>query len=598
MLAHGWRCLAVVALLAGLGRADAAAPAPEQLLPSSTTEFVSISDMTRLSVDWKKTGIAQLMHDPLMKPFRDQLAPNNKGFNFLFDTIGVSAENIKAACGGDLAWGVVLVNPNKVSHVLTMDLTGRGDQMQPLFKEMNDNLLKQGARWEQRTIDGANAWVFDLPNNIQITYAYKNSMLIITDHIPTLQGMLQRWAGAANDSLANVRAYQEVRRRSEAQSGENPLIRWYFEPTARMQAQMVYNPHLRKKKGDDVVAVLRKEGLDGVRGVGGAMTFSANGADVLVRAAAYAPQPFRGAMRMAKLPNEAPLVPDAWVPGDLSAYATVSLDLTNAFNCFDTLFERLASEPPGTYKEIMDSLHDDKDGPRVDIAKEIFGQLENRVVFMNDAPKPYNATCERFLFAVPLRRTAISEKILTAALHRCLDTDPRIHQRAFQGITFFEFASKPRKTKNGQVQGGVMPNLSIAIAKGYLFICTHSSLLEKILTSTTENDLAQNAEYQRLMHEMARLGMGPSCARSFIRLDVGVEPTYELMRNNQLDQANSIYSLGLRSVMKADWKNGRLRADASKLPPFESIKKYIGLAGVSATTDIDGWRILGVVLKK
>ena len=301
---------------------------------------------------------------------------------------------------------------------------------------------------------------------------------------------------------------------------------------------------------------------------------------------------------MAKLPNEAPIVPDAWVPADLSAYATVSLDLTNAFYSFDTLFERLAAEPPGTYKEIMDSLRDDKDGPRVDLAKDIFGQLQNRVVIMNDATKPYCSTCERFLFAVPTRGVQ-AQKILEVAVRKCLETDRRIKMRDFHGITFYEFSAKARKSKNGQVQGGIMPNLTIAVANGYLFITTHSSLLEKILTQpNTNNNLAQAADYQHLMHEMARLGMGPSCARSFLRLDVGVEPTYELMRNNQLDQANSLYSLGLRSVMKADWKNGRLRADASKLPPFESIKKYVGLAGISASTDIDGWRVLGVVLKK
>jgi hypothetical protein len=275
----------------------------------------------------------------------------------------------------------------------------------------------------------------------------------------------------------------------------------------------------------------------------------------------------------------------------------VSLDLTNAFHCFDTLFERLTAEPPGTYKEVMDSLRDDKDGPRVDIAKEIFGQLQNRVVFMNDATKPYGPSCERFLFAVPTRGPQ-AQKILENGVKKCLATDRRIKMREFQGITFYEFSAKPRKGKDGKVQGGIMPNLTIAVAKGYVFITTHSSLLEKILTQPNANGLAQTSDYQRLMHEMARLGMGPSCARSFLRLDVGVEPTYELMRNNELDKANSIYSLGLRSVMKADWQNGRLRADASKLPPFESIKKYVGHAGISVSTDIDGWHVLGVVLPK
>lgn len=552
--------------------------------------------MTRLGVDWQKTQIAQLMRDPAMKPFREQLAPNNKGFNFLFDTIGVSAEAIKMACAGDLAWAVVLASPTKVAHVLTMDITNRDVGLQKLFNEMGNNLVKQGGQWKKTELEGFDGIVFTLPKNIQLIYGIKGNLLIVADHQPTVEGMLKRWNPASNDNLANVQAYREIRRRSTPLEGERPLIRWYFEPIARMEAQAIYYPQL--KKGDNLVGALRQEGLGGIKGVGGTMTFSTNGTDVLVRGAAYAPQPFLGALRMAKLPNETPIDPEPWVPAALSGGITFNIDLVNAFYTFDTLFERLAREPPGTYKEIMDSLKTDPNGPEVDIARDILGQLQNRITMINDATKPFDEKSERFLVGIPAR-SAEAEKILAKAVDKCLRPDPRVKVRDFQGYVFFEYTAKPRRANaGGGKQGAVLPNLTITVAKGNVFISTNAALLEKVLTKPDGDWLGKCEDYNHLVKELQRLGMGPASSRSFLRLDVGAEATYEMMRKNQIDKSNSIYALGLKNVMKSDVDSGKLRADGAKLPAYNCINKYLGLAGTCTMTDYDGWRFIGVVIKK
>ena len=136
--------LGALALLALCGTARAAVPSPEQLLPASTTEFVAISDLVRMEQSWAQTQIARLLADPAMKPFLDEVFPTTKGSNYLLETIGTSWDTVRNAAGGDLGWGVVLVNDKQVAHVLTLDMTGREAGSKALFNEIGLKLQSQG----------------------------------------------------------------------------------------------------------------------------------------------------------------------------------------------------------------------------------------------------------------------------------------------------------------------------------------------------------------------------------------------------------------------------------------------------------------------
>ena len=593
--AWGRACLPAAVLLVMLGAAGAAPPTPEQLFPATTTEFVAITDPTRMAADWQQTQFAQLMRDPAMRPFLSELGQTTKGFNFLLDTIGADFELVKAAAGGDLGWAVVLAAPDRVAHVLTLDMTGHTAGAQKLLTEMSKKLGEKGGRGSQRTIDGMTAVVVDLPLNRQIVYGVKDTLLVITDDLGTLQGMLQRWAGAATNSLANVPSFQLVMRRSRPLPGESALIRFYMEPVARMEATMIYFPEMKKVKGDNLCQSLRREGIDGIKGVGGVVAFQSNGTDMLVRMAAHAPQPFRAALRLAKLPNEAPINPDAWVPADLSAYATFGFDMLNAYDCFGPLFERLADEPAGTFAEIMRRVKEDKDGPQVDVRQEIMAQLQNRVTLINDATRPIGEKSERFLIAVPAR-SAAAEQVLVQSMRKCFEADRRFKNREVNGVQVWEFQARGKKGKDGKHEP-TAGSTTIAVARGQLFISTHGSLVERVLAGNEPN-LGQAADYQHFMRELTRLGMGPSSMRSFLRLDVGVEATYEMMRQSKLDRADSVYALGLLKLLKADEAGKKMKADVSKLPSYDHVSKYLGLCGSYTTTDEEGWTAVGTILKK
>jgi hypothetical protein len=595
MPVYRWGLFSQILVVVLAVRSVAATPLPEQLFPATTTEFVAITDVNRMTSAWHITQFARLLHDPALEAFLNDLYGHTKGFNFLLDTIGCDFGMVKDAAGGELGWGVVLVNAQEVAHVLTLDISGRIPQAQALLNEMAQQLHKKNARWDRRMLDGGmQAIVAQLPNQIQLVYGLKDSLLVISDHLPTVQGLLARWVGAATNSLANVPAYRAVRRKSQPLPGETEMIRFYFEPTTRMEALMIYFPEMKKVKGDNLVQVMRKEGVDGVKGVGGVIAFRSNNTDMLIRLSSYNPEPFRGAMRMARLPNVAPVTPDSWVPADLSGYLTFGLDLVNAFDSFDTFFERVTDEPPGTFKAIMDSVRDDKDGPQVDIRRDIMERLQPRVTLVNDATLPAAPKCERYVVGIPAK-SAADEQVLSDAIRRCFETDRRFKARTFQNSTVWEYQARVKQRKSGKPTKVDVPGLCITVCRGHLFIATNFGLLEKILTQ--QDKLADAADYQRMMQELARLGMGPSCLRGFIRTDVAARPTYELIQSNMVDRANSVYGWLLTKVLM-DSTTGKMLADGKKLPPYDRLARYLAPAGGFARDDGDGWSFVGVVLDK
>ena len=80
--------------------------------------------------------------------------------------------------------------------------------------------------------------------------------------------------------------------------------------------------------------------------------------------------------------------------------------------------------------------------------------------------------------------------------------------------------------------------------------------------------------------------------RFFSRPDVNFQTVYEMARRKELSETRALYAQALRLVV------GDSSVDASKLPEFEHIRRYLGPAGIFATNQADGWLYVGFALKK
>ena len=92
---------------------------------------------------------------------------------------------------------------------------------------------------------------------------------------------------------------------------------------------------------------------------------------------------------------------------------------------------------------------------------------------------------------------------------------------------------------------------------------------------------------------------GAASFRQFGRLEESLRVYYELFRQGKSPAPNKTYRGLLQGMLTGETSPPSLpKVDGSKLPPFDSVKEYLGLSGVVGKTTETGWFLHAIVLKK
>ncbi|MGC4003511.1 MAG: hypothetical protein QM811_10390 [Pirellulales bacterium] len=330
-----------------------------------------------------------------------------------------------------------------------------------------------------------------------------------------------------------------------------PQIVWFVEPFGYAEAMRILDPKT-EKKNPDLLKVLRNQGFTAVQGVGGNVNFSTGQHELLHRTYVYAPgnpnaknagDRFTLAARLLDFPTSTDLHVQTWIPREIATYATFNWNLRERFPAMETLVDEYAGQK-GVFSDVLDSLKTEKDGPKVDVEKEIIGNLGVRVTMMTDYELPITPKSERLLFAaeIDMKKNDQPEKTIADALDRLMRSDEqtadrpdgRMRRLDYQGITIWEAVTekkssipeleievvgggiahtdthptayqapkgRPGRGKNngkprpGQVapEERLLPNQAVCVAHGHLYIASHKDILIKVLDHANQVRAKQNA---------------------------------------------------------------------------------------------------------
>ena len=610
----------------------------ETLLPDTTVAFVSIPDVSEFVDRFDRTQFGKLMNDPIMEPFRADLKRQfDARWSSLEEKLGLTLDDLKGVPGGEAALAIVQLADDRSAVALLIDVTGKLPKAEELLRRATATLIERGAKKTFKTVSETPVVVFDLPktedNNTERTAVYflKDDLLGISDDEDVLGGIIRRMGGERGDGLAEDETFKFVVDRCQEDAGEStPQSRWFVKPFGYVEVIRAAQPEEDRRRGRPLIDILRSQGFDSFRSVGGFVDLLVDEYELVFRTAVFTPKPHEKAMKMMVFPNNTEFTPQPWVPRDVATYYTGYVDILNAFDNFGSMFDEMFGEGfTGAWEDVLEGFRDMDDpyGPQVDLREDFAAKLGNRITVITDYELPITPESERVLFAVQVT----DEEGMANALDKMLkpDTegpDPSRRIRTFElsegkEITIWETVpvAKPAVpmisldalppmggedvSEEDEVDAApVFPNTAIAVAHGELFVASHLQFLLGALKQREDEreTLGGTVDFQRVEAICKELGAGENCFRAFSRSDKEHRHTYELIRQGKMPESESLLGRILNTILGIGKEDvlRKQKIDGQKLPEFEVVRRHLGLAGKLGVSEESGLFFKGFMVAK
>ena len=608
-----------------------AARPSESLLPSTTKGYLSVQDVDLLREKFGETQLGQLVEDPVMKPFIEDLGRQIEAkLGRTEARLSLSFDDLEDVYGGEVCLATIQPDGDEQQHALALlvDITGHRTQADALLARISKDLIADGAKKSVKSVQGVILATFVMPRkpgeieSSSAFYFIHEDCLVATDHKSTAVEILARFF-KEDETLRKVEAFTAAMNRcQEAAQGEQPHARWFVEPFGYVQAMRAANGG-RKKRGTDLLDVLANQGFSAIRGIGGYVSFSTGGNEILHRTYIYAPavnetgEKYNLAARMLEFPNGDQLSPQPWVPHEVTNYLTFNWKMKEAFEYSKTLVDEMAGAP--VFDDILDSLKHDPHGPRVDLREGLVRHLGERATFLTDYHLPIDPTCERWLAAL----VVTNPDIVAATLDKAMQSDRDAKKRTIAGRTVWEvveetvpaeveeldiagpgfgdFDDEAEEEEEGEDYGPLMSHAAFTVANGYLMVASHLDFLEQVLIQGGgQRTLSETKDYVMVDNALNGLGANAHSFRYFTRTDKAYHPTYELIRQGKMPESETLFANVLNGVLGSD-EEGVAREqqlEGDKLPDYEEVREYLGPSGLFVDSEDDGWFVAGCLLTK
>lgn len=589
-------------------------PPGEKLVPATTKLFVTCRNVQQMLDARSKTLFGKIDEEPLLQAFFDDLKKQlEQRAEEAEVKLGLSVNDVQGLCDGQLTLAIAPYPPSeegkpRTGTILIVDVTGHVPQAQQAQQKLAASLAKHNATQAPfKTAAGAVGSEYVVPPQKEggrtvdfcevIQTVGPSTVWLIG--MPTLVSDVSAALVGAPPAatLDSLPAFQNIMKQSAAAEGEPASqVAVFVEPLGLAGALRAYEPANTRHKPDGL-AVLNDAGLNSIQGLGGQLAFHVGEYGVLARAAVLAPQPWQKSMHMLTFAPGADFAPQSWVNDGVASYSTVYWDMLKAFDNFGPLFDGFL-EQEGIWKDVVESMKNDPDGPQIDIRKEFFELLGKRVTAIVDPLMPVTADSGRYLLAFEIANPAELPRVLEA-MKKAFANDPSVEQIKLGDLTVYKLIATEEVPPNAPNQEGVKDGLRV-VASSYLtasgnnvYFASHVDLLQKVLGPKPPQDLSTAADYVAVSAELGKfLPDNPNLGLlSFQRLDKLFEIDYELFRTGKLTGANTGIGKVLGQIANNPERTGPppKKIDGSRLPPYDKVRKYLPPVGVVARITADGW---------
>ncbi len=544
-------------------RADEIA-AGEKLLPKDTLVFTTISNVPELKKKWDKSSMGQLIQEPQMKPFIDDVTKKiEESLKEAEDELGVPVNDLLELPQGELTFALLERPAGKISVVLILQYGDRQSTVDKLLKEMDDGLEKLKFEHSSEEIGKLSVHKYSLKGDgadnpfKTVVYFTDKSSLVLSTEVESIKEVIERWDGRSDDTLADNEQYKYIQAQCKTEAGE-PMFKLFVNPIGLIQSGISMAQASFPQVGL-VAGVIPMLGLDGLKGWGGASDFDEGDFEWVANFFTYN-EDSKGLMGVFNFPSSE-LAPPKWVPATVASYFIMNWNVQGAYKSIETLLDTFQGR--GATARLLDS-YADKD-PGIHWKKDLMDHLDGKIHFIQNEPKEAedgDLPPPGFFAGFGLKDAAKMKKTLAVAAKA---NGSNLETREFNGETIYE--TNPQ---------GDEPSISCAVTEGTLVFTNDTQLLEGVIRGQSGRgmSLADSPDYKKV----AKFFPSKTSMISFQRSELQMKMYYDLAKNAGSEAVDGI--------------------DFSKLPPFDVIARYLVPSGSYIIPDKKGAKSVSFSLRR
>ena len=373
---------------------------PEKTLPDTTLFFFKVKNVAELRDSFKQTSFGQLLADPALKPLKDDFAKKfdgEQGNKEIKAKLGVSLGELLSLPQGAATVAIVSKADPKipVSLLISADAGKNASTMTDVMTKSTDQAKQADAKVGTESFKGLTLHIIQPPKdgdkpNPPLVWTNVGTVFHIATDLDALKDVISH-ADGRSDSLASVDAFAKTR----TKLGESS-VSWFLDINKSIKMLVKIGQAAQGGGGQNLDAMLQITGINGLKAAAGSFALNTGTYDSLNKVYFLAPAPTQGILKLFMMPP-VNLRPEPWVPSGVTSYYSLSWDLDGAYNALNDLVNQFQ---PGMLQMAQQGLVGPNGGEPLDLQKDIFGPLGNRLTVVSDYKKPIKEDNQRFLFGI------------------------------------------------------------------------------------------------------------------------------------------------------------------------------------------------------
>jgi hypothetical protein len=578
----------VVASLLALGwspSAQADRPGAPRLLPEKTLAVIRVTDAPTLVERFKQTALGRIVKDEQMRPLVEGLYGSvENAWKQIEDRVGLPLRDLLKIPQGEICVAFVALPEQPPGLVAIIDVKDQLPAAYKLLGRGEEALLdNSGSKVEEKLADQPVS-VYTGPGGNQILLHEREGALVFANTRPLMEYLLKSWAGTAVDdkgkalkTLADNISYNAIMSRCAGSVDDPPQITYFVDPVEMVRTLARGTP------GAAGLALIPVLGLDGVKGVGGSMTFATGEYDDVQHLHVLLDNPRAGVVELFAM-KSGDVTPESWIPPDVITYNTLNWDFQLTFDKAAGLYNSLTAE--NEFQIEVQRRVSERLG--VDFEKNVLPAMEGRVTFAQWVQKPVRINSITMLVGLKLKDAKAFEPTLQKVFDKYKDN---LEKQFYGGTTYWKV--KLPEGRRGAIRE---PEFCLAILGDYLIGTDSFAALQAAIN--THNDptrrLASELDYKLIASKIKRQigGDAPGLVQ-FARPEEGLRFWYDMAMAEDT-----------RNLLARGAENNPFFQDVEKslkdnpLPPFSVLAKYLAPSGSMMTNDETGYHMMSFTLKR